>query len=159
KHICTLMAATCALLRAISFGYLLLVTCVLGNRCEGYGECGLNGICLVVKNSSHCSCPPGFDFVDRADFSKGCFQTPSRQTKRCSVGSAEMRDTGHVDWWGNDYQTITPINLSACKKVCLDDCFCTVVIYAYLEGQGYCWKKTLPLRDGRASSTRTAFVK
>ncbi|GLJ09243.1 hypothetical protein SUGI_0104570 [Cryptomeria japonica] len=146
--------------------YFLCAICVVGcltgvkgERCESYGECGLNGICQVVGKSARCTCPAGFDFSDKKEPSKGCFQNPPQQMSKCSGSSSKMVDEGHVDWSGNDYETTTSISEATCKQTCLDDCFCTVVIYATLEGTGYCWKKSLPLRDGRASITRTAFVK
>ncbi|GLJ09242.1 hypothetical protein SUGI_0104550 [Cryptomeria japonica] len=149
-------SSTATLIFVIFVGSLV---CVKGNGCEGYGECGLNGICLVVENSSRCSCPPGFDFAEKNNPSKGCFQSPSQQTMNCSTNGGEMVDEGHIDWSGNDYETTTGVSEAECQQACLQDCFCTVVIHANLEGLGYCWKKALPLRDGRASSTRTAFVK
>ncbi|GLJ09236.1 hypothetical protein SUGI_0104490 [Cryptomeria japonica] len=155
-HIPLGMAATATLFMVVLMGSLLYAQ---GSGCAEYGGCGLNGFCLVVDNYSNCSCPPGFDFVVRNNPSKGCFQIPSQQTSKCSAIGGEMVNKGHIDWSGNDYEFTTGVSEAACQQACVQDCFCTVVIHANLDGLGYCWKKALPLRDGRASSTRTAFVK
>ncbi|GLJ09240.1 hypothetical protein SUGI_0104530 [Cryptomeria japonica] len=90
---------------------------------------------------------------------RDAFKSRSQQTSKCSAIGGEMVNKGHIDWSGNDYEFTTGVSEAACQQACVQDCFCTVVIHANLDRLGYCWKKALPLRDGRASSTRTAFVK
>ncbi|GLJ14215.1 hypothetical protein SUGI_0228130 [Cryptomeria japonica] len=152
------MAATPTAVHVICFAYLLALKSVMGNLCEEYGECGLNGICKLDGESSTCTCPPGFHFLDAKKTSQGCTQNASQRLNKCG-STAEMQFVGRFDWSGNDYDNINPINETACQQECLKDCFCTVAIYSDSSGVGNCWKKALPLRDGRASSTRRAFVK
>ncbi|GLJ35621.1 hypothetical protein SUGI_0715980 [Cryptomeria japonica] len=122
------------------------------------GACGLNGICHISGSSKNCACPPGFDFLDKGNHSKGCSQNAS-QLRSCSANGAEMQRMEQIDWPENDYLRLTSTNQTACQQACIEDCLCTVVVYAIANETEICWKKAMPLRNGRASDSRTAFVK
>ncbi|GLJ35616.1 hypothetical protein SUGI_0715900 [Cryptomeria japonica] len=132
--------------------------CATTNADEANGVCGLNGICQVSGQSHDCTCAPGFQFVDTDIPSKGCTQNAS-QLQMCGAKGAKMETIEQIDWSGNDYEELKPTNQTACKKACIDDCFCIVAIYADLGDGGHCWKKAMPLRKGGASPTRISFVK
>ncbi|KAH9290132.1 hypothetical protein KI387_034249, partial [Taxus chinensis] len=153
------------LLHIISACLLLLLVigvCAQDDPCsasDDIGKCGLNGICRVKEdNSFNCTCPPGFQFADSVDTSKGCLSNISEQLG-CKASSAEMQELDRIDWSGNDYAHLTDMDTTACKQSCMEDCFCTVAIYATINGTENCWKKSMPLRNGGVSETRTAFVK
>ncbi|GLJ09246.1 hypothetical protein SUGI_0104610 [Cryptomeria japonica] len=152
------MAATLTAIHVICITYLVAVRGVMGRLCEEKGECGLNGICKLDGDSSTCICPPGFHLIDTKNASKGCLPNTSPQLNKCGV-TATMESVGHYDWSGNDYKNLNPINETACVQACLEDCFCTVAIYAIMDSVGNCWKKALPLIDGRASGTRSGYIK
>uniref|UniRef100_A0A0D6QVI5 non-specific serine/threonine protein kinase n=1 Tax=Araucaria cunninghamii TaxID=56994 RepID=A0A0D6QVI5_ARACU len=119
----------------------------------------VNDACLngIYQNSSGCTCLAGFDYVERDDPLKGCRWNASQQI--CGASSV-MQDIGDPDWPGNDYEQITPVNKTACKQACVEDCQCIVAIYGILaDGQGSCWKKAMPLKNGRTDTERSAFVK
>nr|DAD29978.1 TPA_asm: hypothetical protein HUJ06_031446 [Nelumbo nucifera] len=63
----------------------------------------------------------------------------------------------NTDWPQSDYERIEPFTEDECRNSCLDDCQCAVAI---LRNQS-CWKKRLPLSNGRISSTLNsrAFLK
>ncbi|GLJ40645.1 hypothetical protein SUGI_0839150 [Cryptomeria japonica] len=58
------------------------------------GDGGLNGICKLEGDSSVCSCPLGFHYVDAKNTSKGCSQH-AQQLNKCGA-TAEMRSIGHI---------------------------------------------------------------
>ncbi|GLJ35623.1 hypothetical protein SUGI_0716000 [Cryptomeria japonica] len=160
------MAFTRILRNLIYVSYLILVISVLAQQqdsspCaitdDGVGVCGYNGICQVSGLSSNCTCPPGFDFVDQGNYSKGCFQNISRH-QSCSVTGVKMQKIEQIDWPNNDYWYSNSTNETACQEACIQDCFCTVAIYNNASGTE-CWKKALPLKNGGSSATRIAFVK
>ncbi|GLJ11994.1 hypothetical protein SUGI_0181610 [Cryptomeria japonica] len=122
------------------------------------GQCGRNGICQPnSQNKPDCHCPPHFNFIDNQDHFKGC----TREWPSCSANSnSNMSRLDNTDWMnGNDYSLLVGLSDSACQQACIDDCMCTVVTYA--PGQAVCWKKQMPLIDGRIGLdiTNVAFVK
>ncbi|KAM3264549.1 G-type lectin S-receptor-like serine/threonine-protein kinase RLK1 [Capsicum annuum] len=65
-----------------------------------------------------------------------------------------IRDT---DWPKSDFQLISPSTEQDCQNACLNDCFCAVAIYR----SNSCWKKKLPLSNGRIDTNLNskAFMK
>ncbi|GLJ11966.1 hypothetical protein SUGI_0181160 [Cryptomeria japonica] len=125
---------------------------------EVKGQCGRNGICqLNSENKPDCYCPPQFNFIDNQDHFKGC----KREGLSCSANSTgNMLRLDNTDWLnGNDYSVLAGLTESECLEACIDDCMCTVVTYA--PGKAVCWKKRMPLIDGRKGMdiTNIAFVK
>uniref|UniRef100_A0A2N9J640 Non-specific serine/threonine protein kinase n=1 Tax=Fagus sylvatica TaxID=28930 RepID=A0A2N9J640_FAGSY len=62
-----------------------------------------------------------------------------------------------TDWPSSDYEELNPFNEEECKKSCLHDCMCATAIH---RGDS-CWKKKLPLSNGRVDSSVNgkAFIK
>ncbi|KAL7203017.1 hypothetical protein ACSBR1_034464 [Camellia fascicularis] len=63
----------------------------------------------------------------------------------------------NTDWPTSDYEHLVPATEAQCKRSCINDCFCAVAIL----GEGSCWKKKLPLSNGREDNVvnRHAFLK
>ncbi|KAL5213602.1 hypothetical protein ABZP36_002754 [Zizania latifolia] len=62
-----------------------------------------------------------------------------------------------VDWPLADYEHFTSVGMDDCRKLCLTDCFCAVTVFT----DGNCWKKKLPMSNGRMDNSvdRTLFLK
>nr|GLL31693.1 G-type lectin S-receptor-like serine/threonine-protein kinase LECRK3 [Ipomoea trifida] len=54
-----------------------------------------------------------------------------------------------VDWPKSDFEAISPSTKEDCQKACLNDCFCGCAIYRNIT----CWKKKLPLSNGRVDTS------
>ncbi|KAK3000103.1 hypothetical protein RJ639_023317 [Escallonia herrerae] len=63
----------------------------------------------------------------------------------------------NIDWPTSDYELLQPYDDDKCKASCLHDCMCAVAI----SGGNRCWKKKLPLSNGRVDNTlnKKAFIK
>ncbi|KAI7984122.1 G-type lectin S-receptor-like serine/threonine-protein kinase LECRK4 [Camellia lanceoleosa] len=63
----------------------------------------------------------------------------------------------NTDWPTSDYEHFVPGTEAQCKRSCINDYFCAVAIL----GEGSCWKKKLPLSNGREDNVvnRQAFLK
>ncbi|KAJ6340942.1 hypothetical protein OIU78_009171 [Salix suchowensis] len=137
-----------------------ICTAVLGRT--GTGPCGFNGVCTISPDQrANCSCPPRFSLLDPEDRYGGC--KPDFPTQVCAedVPNApedyELVELDNTDWPFSDYERYTPYNIEDCKKACLQDCFCNVIVFR----EGDCWKKKLPLSNGRkdASVNGVSFMK
>ncbi|CAJ2672103.1 unnamed protein product [Trifolium pratense] len=64
----------------------------------------------------------------------------------------------NIDWPLTDSVLQKPFTEEQCKKACMEDCLCSVAIFR--EGNS-CWKKKLPLSNGRFDVTlgSKAFLK
>ncbi|KAK1287811.1 G-type lectin S-receptor-like serine/threonine-protein kinase RLK1 [Acorus calamus] len=123
----------------------------------GSGVCGFNSYCKPDTSQNTCECPKGYSFFDEDLKYKGC--KPDFTAQSCDVDESrmyrleEMQDT---DWPKADYEQYNPIDEDRCRSLCLEDCFCAVAIFR----QGSCWKKKLPLSNGRVQFGRgKAFIK
>ncbi|CAJ1780245.1 unnamed protein product [Sphenostylis stenocarpa] len=56
-----------------------------------------------------------------------------------------MKELQNTDWPKSEYETTSPITLEECTKSCLQDCLCVLVTFS----GNSCWKKKLPLTNGR----------
>ncbi|KAJ8565196.1 hypothetical protein K7X08_007772 [Anisodus acutangulus] len=129
---------------------------------KGPGACGYNNICdRGTNNRSVCKCPQGYSLVDRNDAYGDCKPDFSISCDEVGRGSPEdlysfitIRDT---DWPKSDFQQISPSTEQDCQSACLHDCLCAVAIYR----SNSCWKKKLPLSNGRkdVSLNAKAFMK
>ncbi|GLJ35625.1 hypothetical protein SUGI_0716020 [Cryptomeria japonica] len=70
-----------------------------------------------------------------------------------------MQVITQIDWPGNDADHRTLMNQTACGQLYLQNCSCTVAIYANLDGVGNCWIKAMPLGTSNQDKSRTALVK
>ncbi|CAN4114037.1 unnamed protein product [Withania somnifera] len=129
---------------------------------NGPGACGYNNVCnLGTNNRPVCNCPQGYSLVDpnnaygdcKPDFSTSCDEVP-RGSPEDFYSFITIRDT---DWPKSDFQEIIPSTEQVCQNACLNDCFCAVAIYR----ANSCWKKRLPLSNGRIDTNLNskAFLK
>ncbi|KAK1267326.1 G-type lectin S-receptor-like serine/threonine-protein kinase RLK1 [Acorus gramineus] len=114
---------------------------------SGSGVCGFNSYCKPETNQNMaCVCPKGYSFLDENLKYKGC--KPDFTAQSCDVNEGQMyqlEEMLDVDWPLADYEHYDPMDEDQCRSLCLEDCFCAVAIFR----QGSCWKKKLPLSNGR----------
>jgi hypothetical protein len=114
----------------------------------GSGACGFNSYCKLRDNRRpECLCPRGYSFIDPDDVMKGCkqdFQPQSCDEANPETDQFELIEMPNVNWPKFDYAHFQGQTEDWCRKACLDDCFCSVVIF----GSGHCWKKKNPLSNG-----------
>ncbi|KAL2486034.1 receptor-like protein kinase 1 [Abeliophyllum distichum] len=120
----------------------------------GSGACGYNSICRLQNGSPICKCPQGYSLADPNDANGHCYPMfiPSCGEDG-KTGSAEdlyeMLEVSDTDWPTSDFEETSPCSVDCCKNVCLNDCFCAVSIYK----DNKCWKKKLPLSNGRLDTS------
>ncbi|KAJ9145801.1 hypothetical protein P3X46_028136 [Hevea brasiliensis] len=128
----------------------------------GAGPCGFNSVCqLSTDQRPICSCPQRFSLLDPNDVHGGC--RPSFYTQFCeedvsnSPKDFDFLELENTDWPTSDYEKYTPYNIEECQKACSQDCFCNVIVFR----EGQCWKKKLPLSNGRQDEkvNGKAFIK
>lgn len=127
----------------------------------GSGPCGYNSICsLGGFGKPDCQCAPGFSLLDVNNRYSGCKQDDVSYLHECNEkGSSviaedqfEFLEMEFADWPLADYELLQPTTEFECTKSCLRDCYCSVAIFQdpqYNDGIGRCWKKKLPLSNGR----------
>ncbi|KAK4842812.1 hypothetical protein QYF36_000428 [Acer negundo] len=118
----------------------------------GSGTCGFNSYCSIQSGRPSCACPKvGYVFVDPSNIFMGCRPT-FRQGCGGDDGSRdpgelyEIREVDNVNWPLGDYERLEPYSQKECEQSCIYDCSCAVAIY---DGGTRCWKKKLPLSNGR----------
>nr|XP_023883923.1 G-type lectin S-receptor-like serine/threonine-protein kinase LECRK1 [Quercus suber] len=127
----------------------------------GSGPCGYNSICsLRAYGKPECECAPGFSLLDVNNKYSGCKQDYVSYINECNeIGGTvisedqfEILEMENADWPLTAYELLEPTTEFECKKSCLHDCYCAVAIFQdpnYNNGTGRCWKKKLPLSNGR----------
>nr|GMD61806.1 G-type lectin S-receptor-like serine/threonine-protein kinase LECRK2 [Ipomoea batatas] len=135
--------------------------CLANLVTKGSGVCGYNKICSLVNgNRPYCSCPSPFYQVNPEDDYRGC--TPTF-VQNCiddpndAESLYDFRTVTNIDWPMTDYEVLKPFNEDECKDSCLHDCMCAVAVF----NGDTCWKKKLPLSNGRVGSSvnRRVFIK
>lgn len=124
----------------------------------GPRPCGDNSICTLKEGQRpSCRCPKGYSLLDPADEYSMC--NPDFKQACDQVGDLySLNELPNTDWpVESDYELIRPFNDADCKRSCLEDCRCAAAVF---RGNN-CWKKHLPLLNGRADNrlNNTAFVK
>jgi hypothetical protein len=61
-----------------------------------------------------------------------------------------------TNWPLSDYMKLRNFTEENCKNSCLQDCMCAVAIFSF---NGICWKKKLPLSNGRPDNKGKVFMK
>ena len=121
----------------------------------GSGICGFNSYCIVDEEGlPQCLCPDEYSHLDPSDRKQGCkpnFELPSCQKDgwEGNKDAVEFRELAATNWPLSDYQLQRgpDFDKEKCKQSCKDDCLCAVAIH----GGDMCWKKKLPLSNGRHS--------
>ncbi|KAK9026030.1 hypothetical protein V6N11_038878 [Hibiscus sabdariffa] len=139
----------------------------------GIGPCGYNSICETNNGRPNCTCPPGFSFLDEKIPHTGCKQDYASYPEDCNTDGStieedrfEFKTMSFADFPFSDYGVLQPATELECRQSCLLDCSCAVAILQdpslSPDGTGTCWKKKLPLSNGRfnrQSIDRTALFK
>ncbi|XWS71111.1 hypothetical protein CRYUN_Cryun03dG0110200 [Craigia yunnanensis] len=130
----------------------------------GSGACGYNNVC-TLKNDSRpsCKCPPKYSLLDpddeygscKPDFILGC----QAEGQWAQEDLYEVEELPNTDCPTSDYKLSEPFTEQQCRESCLQDCMCAVSIF---RAGDKCWKKKLPLSNGRVDNIfygLKAFVK
>ncbi|KAL4332561.1 hypothetical protein GQ457_07G036840 [Hibiscus cannabinus] len=127
----------------------------------GSGACGFNSICSLNDNRRPtCTCPPGFSLLDPDDKHGSCkrdVELSCQDDGRTPKDLYDFKVLINTDWPRSDYEQFKPYNEQDCQTSCLHDCMCAVAIFR----QDSCWKKKLPLSNGREDNSVNgkAFIK
>ncbi|XP_055818598.1 G-type lectin S-receptor-like serine/threonine-protein kinase LECRK3 isoform X2 [Solanum dulcamara] len=126
------------------------------------GACGFNNVCHLGENQRpYCDCPKGYSLIDPNNKYGSCKPKFIPSCDELGPGNPEdLYDfdvVTDIDWPLSDFERIHPSAEEECKKACLEDCFCAVTIYR----SNSCWKKKLPLSNGRVDTSLNvkAFLK
>ncbi|KAK2352760.1 G-type lectin S-receptor serine/threonine-protein kinase LECRK3 [Trifolium repens] len=123
---------------------------------EGSGICGYNSFCTLGNDKRPtCQCPKSYSLVDPDDpngsckpnFIQGCKEDELSKNTNDLYDFEIMINT---DWPLSDIVLQRPFTEEQCKKSCMEDCLCSVAIFR--EGDS-CWKKKLPLSNGRKDAS------
>ncbi|KAJ8631805.1 hypothetical protein MRB53_025128 [Persea americana] len=109
-------------------------------ECNVHGICGRYGVCVYTPKPT-CSCPPGYEVNDPADWNKGC--KPKFKTS-CDSQQVRFVELPYTDYYGFDLNYTQGISLEECRKICLKDCSCGAFQYRV----GLCYAKSA-LFNGR----------
>ncbi|PPR87142.1 hypothetical protein GOBAR_AA33553 [Gossypium barbadense] len=114
------------------------------------GVCGFNSICsLNAEKRPSCGCPRSYTLIDPSNQYGNC---KPNFTQNCEQEAApaedlyEFEELTNVDWPLADYALLEPFTEDQCRESCLHDCMCAVAIFRLGDK---CWKKKLPLSNGR----------
>ncbi|KAJ6934684.1 hypothetical protein NC651_009628 [Populus alba x Populus x berolinensis] len=123
------------------------------NSVWGSGACGYNSICsLSVDRRPNCTCPQEFSLLDQNDKHGSCVPNFEISCKDDGKNSSEdlydFVELRYVDYPSGDAEHLQPQNEDQCRKACLNDCLCGAVIFL----GNNCWKKKLPLSNGKVDS-------
>ncbi|KAG6632560.1 hypothetical protein CIPAW_13G167800 [Carya illinoinensis] len=130
--------------------------CVASLVSEGIGVCGYNSICtLKADGRPMCGCPRGYSLLDPDDQYGSCKPDfiPGCEEDRLSPPGEDLytwEDLTNTDWPSSDYALLRPCTENQCRQSCLEDCMCAVAIFRLGNS---CWKKKLPLSNGRVDSS------
>ncbi|CAB4281751.1 unnamed protein product [Prunus armeniaca] len=121
----------------------------------GTGPCGYNSVCTLKEDRRpSCRCPVGYSLLNPTDEYSGCKAAFLQQDCEDGGGQGSERDLYYMDELPNtdfpraDYELFTSYNVEACKTSCLEDCLCAAAV----SSDNRCWKKKLPLSNGRQDS-------
>ncbi|CAN7089839.1 unnamed protein product [Brassica rapa subsp. narinosa] len=116
----------------------------------GNVACGFNSICsLEDTQRPRCQCPERFSLLDTSDEYGDCKADFEMQTCGPSNNNTyELIRVDRTNWPYGDYQVYNDYDEESCRKACLDDCFCSAVVYG---NDRVCWAKRFPLSFGQRS--------
>lgn len=117
---------------------------------QGSGGCGFNSLCsLDSYGRPTCECLPGFSLIDPSNKYSGCMQD---KVQSCQPGNSkpeevyETRQLANAFWpTSSNYERFPLSSEDECTRSCFNDCNCVVAVIK----DGTCWKKKLPLSNGR----------
>ncbi|XP_076925092.1 G-type lectin S-receptor-like serine/threonine-protein kinase LECRK3 [Bidens hawaiensis] len=125
--------------------------CVGSTGDYGRGPCGFNSICsLDSYGRPSCVCLPGFKLLDSSNPYGGCKQEIAQICDANDLEKVretyEMRPINNAFWPSSqNYERFPLSSEDECNRSCFGDCNCIVAVIK----DGICWKKKLPLSNGR----------
>ncbi|KAM5582500.1 hypothetical protein ABKV19_002756 [Rosa sericea] len=128
---------------------------------SGLGVCGYNSICTLQDQRPTCECPPGYSLSDLNDPYGNCkpgfVQSCEEDELNSTNNIYKVQMLTNTDWPLSDFMQLYPSTPESCNQSCFEDCLCAVAIYRVET----CWKKKLPLSNGRVDSglNSQAFIK
>ncbi|VVA40618.1 PREDICTED: G-type lectin S-receptor [Prunus dulcis] len=135
--------------------------CQRNREDSGVGVCGYNSICTLKDKRPTCGCPKGFSLLDPNDPYRGCKPDFIQGCEEDEIsGTKDLYDVEvltNTDWPISDYVQLKPFTAEKCNESCFQDCSCAVAIFR----SETCWKKKLPLSNGRVDTSLNsqAFIK
>ncbi|XP_061347685.1 G-type lectin S-receptor-like serine/threonine-protein kinase LECRK3 [Gastrolobium bilobum] len=122
----------------------------------GSGCCGYNSYCSKENQRPTCNCPDGYSLIDPSNQFGGCQPNFTLGCGADNDGGSQAQPEElynitilrYVDWPLSDYEKLQPSSQQDCQQSCLIDCMCAVAIFR----DETCWKKRLPLSNGRSNS-------
>ncbi|XP_004511723.1 G-type lectin S-receptor-like serine/threonine-protein kinase LECRK1 [Cicer arietinum] len=123
---------------------------------KGSGTCGYNSYCSMENQRPSCKCPYGYSLIDQSNqfggcqlnFTLGCGADNGEGLNVKQEDLYEFTVVKDVDWPLSDYEEMHPYSQPDCQQSCLHDCMCAIAVF----NNQTCWKKRLPLANGRAQS-------
>ncbi|KAL6174827.1 hypothetical protein ACLB2K_051472 [Fragaria x ananassa] len=89
-----------------------------------HGICGRNGIGTYTPESK-CSCPPGYEVVDKNNWNEGC---KPKFNLTCSE-PVKFLEIPNVEYYGFDLNFSDSNTWENCSKLCAEDCRCEAFQY------------------------------
>ncbi|KAJ8770849.1 hypothetical protein K2173_021764 [Erythroxylum novogranatense] len=125
--------------------------CISNPVTTGSGTCGYNSICSLQENQRpSCKCPAGYSLLDPNDSYGACKPNYTQICGEDEDGPVEnlydFEELTNINWPEGDYALLQPFSEEQCRQSCLLDCMCAVAI---INSAFQCWKKKLPLSNGR----------
>ncbi|XP_020595048.1 G-type lectin S-receptor-like serine/threonine-protein kinase LECRK3 [Phalaenopsis equestris] len=122
----------------------------------GSGACGFNSYCIINGDKPNCLCPDHFSPIDPDDIiNQGCkpnFEEPS--CDQYDPADYELVEMHNANWPNGDYEKLSPMDVDGCRQACMNDCRCLVAVFGF----GDCWKKKMPLSNGRVDPSTGGLV-
>ncbi|XP_062083445.1 G-type lectin S-receptor-like serine/threonine-protein kinase LECRK3 [Humulus lupulus] len=115
----------------------------------GTGPCGYNSICTLEDGTPQCKCPPGYSSLSQTRNYSGCIPDFPQLWDDNNDGKISVVELPRTDWPESDYEFIESSELEECKNNCLLDRYCAGGTFNFNTNR--CWKKRLPLSNGRES--------
>ena len=131
----------------------------ISQPCTVYNICGVFGFCTSPDNKIvNCTCLPGCSPWDPNIPSKGCY--PNVVMDFCAPNSLASDFTierlDDSDFPNSDFANLAKIEQTdedGCRKEVMDDCFCVAGVFN--STSNVCYKKRMPLVNGRRSNSDT----
>lgn len=125
--------------------------CQASSVSAGSGTCGFNSVCRLNSDRRPiCECPGGYSLLDPNDQYGSCRPNYTQSCEEDEVAPVEdlydFEELTNTDWPTSDYALLQPFTEEKCRQSCLNDCMCAVAIFRTGD---MCWKKKLPLSNGR----------
>ena len=120
------------------------------------GTCGFYSICILGSDKRPiCTCPKGYSLLDpkdpygscKPDFIQGCEE--AKLSPRNDLYYFEV--ITNIRWINSEnYALLKPYTEDQCSKSCMEDCMRLVAVF---KEDGSCYKKKLPLSNGRVDKS------